>query len=74
VPRASGLERQLAHLALPSLGQWVAILRETARYFGGRADHASHPLGHLWDQLTRSHRDQPGLLALYRRIKNVSVR
>ena len=35
-----------------------------------RPDAASHPLGHLWDQLNGPHRDRPALLALYRRIKN----
>jgi Protein tyrosine and serine/threonine kinase len=64
------LDRQLTQLALPSLGQWVGMVREVARSFGERADASSHPLGHLWPQLTRQHRDQPGLLELYRRIKN----
>jgi tetratricopeptide (TPR) repeat protein/serine/threonine protein kinase len=68
--RAPALDRLLAHLALPSLGQWVMILRELARHFGHRPDAAAHPLGHLWAQLTTPRRDLPGLLALYRRIKN----
>jgi WD40 repeat protein/serine/threonine protein kinase/tetratricopeptide (TPR) repeat protein len=69
-PRVADLDRLLARLVLPSLGQWVAILRELARYFGGRPDAASHPLGHSWEQLNHAHRDRPALLALYRRIKN----
>ena len=69
-PRVAELDRVLVHLALPSLGQWVGMLRELARHFGTRPDAASHPLGHLWDQLNRPHRDRPALLALYRRIKN----
>lgn len=51
-PRVPALDRLLAQLALPSLGQWVAILRELSRYFGARLDAASQPLGHVWDQLT----------------------
>ena len=68
--RKPALDRLLAQLALPSLGQWVGILRELARHFGTRPDTAAHPLGHLWKQLGTKHRDMPGLLALYRRIKN----
>ena len=69
-PRVAGLDRVLVQLALPSLGQWVAMLRELARHFGTRADAACHPLGHLWNQLDAPRRDLPGLLALYRRIKH----
>src|SRR5215203_4106438 len=54
-PRVAALDRLLVHLALPSLGQWVAMLRETARHFGSRPDAPSHPLGHVWDQLDRKH-------------------
>jgi serine/threonine protein kinase/WD40 repeat protein/tetratricopeptide (TPR) repeat protein len=68
--RIKAIDRLLAHLALPSLGQWVAILRELARHFSARPNATEHPLGHLWDQLNRVHRDRPDLLALYRRIKN----
>ncbi|NNE33752.1 MAG: hypothetical protein HKN13_00845, partial [Rhodothermales bacterium] len=68
--RNEKLEKQLAQIALPSLGQWVGFLRETARYFGARADSATHPLGHVWGQLNEKHRTLPGLLALYGRIKN----
>ena len=35
------LDRLLVQLSLPSLGQWVGILRETARYFGERDDGSS---------------------------------
>src|SRR5262249_40728938 len=69
-PRVAALDRLLTHLALPSLGQWVGMLRELARHFGERPDASAHPRGHLGDQLTRPHRDRPALLALYRRIKN----
>jgi serine/threonine-protein kinase len=64
--RIEALDRLLAHLALPSLGQWVAMLRELARHFGGRPG----PLAHLWQQLDAQRRDLPAVLALYRRIKN----
>src|SRR3954454_17709373 len=50
-PRVAALDRLLVHLALPSLGQWVGMLRERPRHFAGRPDAASHPLGHLLDQL-----------------------
>ncbi len=69
-PRSEALDRLLAQLALPSLGQWLAMLRELARFLGTRPDAARHPLGHLWEQLRQPRRDLPGLLALYRRIKN----
>jgi hypothetical protein len=68
-PRSAAVDELLVQLALPSLGQWVAMLRKLARYFGQRPDAASHPLGHLWPQLQEAHRDLPGLLDLYRRIK-----
>src|SRR5437660_7713216 len=38
MPRSAALDRLLAQLALPSLGQWLAILRELARSFGERSD------------------------------------
>src|SRR5262245_24131682 len=68
--RVPAMDRALAQLALPSLGQWVGILRDGARHFGQRPDAGSHPLGHVWEQLTAKHPDRPGLLALFRRIKN----
>ena len=46
------------------------MLRALARQFGIRPNAVAHPLGHLWDQLNRPHRDRPGLLALFRRINN----
>ena len=70
VPRFAALDRLLAQLALPSLGQWVAMLRELARHFGLRPDAAAHPLGHLWNQLDAKRRDRLAIVALYRRIKN----
>jgi hypothetical protein len=69
-PRAGGLDRLLAGLALPSLGQWLAMLRELARHFGRCPHAAAHPLGHLAGQLDTRRHDLPGMLALYRRIKN----
>jgi WD40 repeat protein/serine/threonine protein kinase len=69
-PRVPALDRLLAHLALPLLGQWLGMLRELARHFGGRPDAATHPLGHLWEQLNLKRRDCPELVALFRRIKN----
>ncbi|HEX3655732.1 MAG TPA: protein kinase [Pirellulales bacterium] len=69
-PRSLPLDRLLAQLALPSLGQWLAMLRELARRFGERPDASSHPLGHLWGQLSRQRQNLPNLLALYRQIKN----
>lgn len=69
-PRVPVLDRLLAQLALPSLGQWLGILRELAKYFATRVDSASHPWGSLNEQLTKTTRDEPALLALYQRIKN----
>ena len=68
-PRSAGLDRLLAQLSLPSLGQWVGILRELARHMGNRPDAASHPMGHVWRQLSMVRRNKPALLALYCRIK-----
>jgi serine/threonine protein kinase/tetratricopeptide (TPR) repeat protein len=68
--RKPALDQLLTQLALPSLGQWVGMLRELAGHFGGLPDAASHPLGHLQNQLDRPRRDMPATLALYRRIKN----
>jgi WD40 repeat protein/serine/threonine protein kinase len=69
-PRVESLDRALGQLALPSLGQWVAMLRGLSHHFGHLPDTAAHPLGHLWGQLTRSRRDLPAVRALYGRIKN----
>jgi WD40 repeat protein/serine/threonine protein kinase/tetratricopeptide (TPR) repeat protein len=69
-PRVASLDRQLVKLALPSLGQWAGMLRELARHFSERPDSALHPLGPMWERLNKPHSDSPGLLALYRRIKN----
>src|SRR5205823_871083 len=68
--RVPELDRQLAQLALPSLGQWLGMLRELAHHYGTRPDAVGHPLGHVWGQLSTARRDLPGLLALFRRIKN----
>lgn len=68
--RVDVLDWRLQQLALPSLGQWVGIVRDLAKHFGTRAEISSHPLEHLWGQLTRPHRDKPGLLGLYQRIKH----
>lgn len=64
------LDRLLAQLALPSLGQFVGILRETARYYGERDDAETHPLGHVWGQLNEKRKELKGMLELFRRIKN----
>src|SRR5262245_48843392 len=47
-PRVAGLDGLLAQLALPSLGQWLGMLRGLAQHFGSRVDAPRHPLGHLW--------------------------
>ena len=68
--RVKALDKLLGQLSLPSLGQWAGFVRELSRYFGERSDANSHPLGHLWKQLNQKHAEHPGMLALYRRIKN----
>jgi hypothetical protein len=67
VVRDEKLDGLLQQLALPSLGQWVGFLRETARHYGKRD---THPVGNLWSQLNKKHSDLPGVLALYRHIRN----
>jgi eukaryotic-like serine/threonine-protein kinase len=68
--RVPALDRMLAQLVLPSLGQWVGILRELAKHFGSRPDADSHPWGHVSRQLCAAHKELPAMLALYQRIKN----
>jgi serine/threonine protein kinase/HEAT repeat protein len=68
--RVAKLDQLLLPLALPSLGHWMEILREMARHYGSLPDAASHPLGQMWGQLNRAHRDPSAFAALYRRIKN----
>ncbi|MEM6259530.1 MAG: serine/threonine-protein kinase [Planctomycetota bacterium] len=65
-------DRALSHLALPSLGQWVGMLRELARHYGESDTTRGHPLRPVWRQLTRKHTvgDSPGIVGLYRRIKH----
>lgn len=63
--RVDVIDWRLQQLALPSLGQWVGIVRALAKHFGTQAETPSHPLAHLWGQLTRQHRDKPGLVGLY---------
>src|SRR5262245_51046426 len=46
-PRVEVIDQALGKLALPSLGHWVAMLRELARHFSAPPDAAGHPLGHL---------------------------
>lgn len=68
--RSAIVDRTLTALALPSLGQWVGMLRELARHFAARVDAPSHPLGGLQAKLTQRRSDRSALTALYRRIKN----
>jgi formylglycine-generating enzyme required for sulfatase activity/serine/threonine protein kinase/Tfp pilus assembly protein PilF len=70
--RDEAVDRELVKLALPSLGQWVGMLRGLARHFGGDDRRASHPLGPRWEQLNRPRHDRemPAAVALYQRIKN----
>ena len=65
-------DRALSHLALPSLGQWVGMLRELARHYGESETTRGHPLRPVWRQLNRKHSvgDSPGIVGLYRRIKH----
>ncbi len=69
-PRVPAIDQKLTKLALPSLGHWMAMLRELARHFGSRPDAATHPLGHTLQQLDEKRRDLHGCLAAFRRIKN----
>ena len=71
-PHVPAVDRALAHLALPSLGQWVGMLRELARHYGESETTRGHPLRLVWRQLTRKHNknDSPGIVGLYQRIKH----
>lgn len=69
-PHVELINKQLPHIKLPSLGHWLGLLRELARYFGNRVDAATHPLGHVWDQLNTRRTDWSGVVELYRSIKN----
>jgi len=71
-PHVEQVDRALAHLALPSLGQWLAMLRELARHYGTSPDHKGHPLRSVWRRLTRKHNraDSPAIVGLYRRLKH----
>lgn len=69
-PRVPALDRMLAQLALPSLGQWVGMLRELTKHVASRVDRDTHPWGELAQWLHAPRRDCPGLLQLYRRTKH----
>ena len=66
------VDKAMSHLALPSLGQWVGMLRELARHYGESDATRGHPLRPVWRQLNRKHTvgDSPGIVGLYRRIKH----
>ncbi len=68
--RVPALDRMLAQLVLPSLGQWVGMLRELTRYFGERVDSDTHPWGGISQRLGVQRKDLPAILALYQRIKH----
>jgi len=68
--RVKEIDGLLLKMALPSLGQWMAMLRELARHFGNLPDAASHPLGKSWRELNAPRREPSALLDLYRRIQN----
>ena len=71
-PHNEAVDRALSHLALPSLGQWVGMLRELGRHYGESPTAKGHPLRLVWRQLTRKHNknDSPGIVGLYQRIKH----
>src|SRR5262245_29809846 len=67
--RGGKIDRVLLKLALPAQGQCVQILRELAAHIASLPDAATHALGHVQGQLEKRH-ELPGLINLYRRIKN----
>ncbi|MEM9416507.1 MAG: serine/threonine-protein kinase [Planctomycetota bacterium] len=71
-PHVESIDRTLSYLALPSLGQWVAMLRELARHYGNSPEHKGHPLRNVWRKLNRKHTraESPAIVGLYRRIKH----
>ena len=64
------IDRLLERLAAPSLGHWLEMLRELTRHFSASSESVTHPLGQLWVRLSQTRSDLPGLLGLFRRIKN----
>jgi hypothetical protein len=68
--RNENLDGVLKKLALPSLGHWLEILRTLAKYFQEQENDLNQPHASLWQQLSQQHKQMPGLLALYQRIKN----
>lgn len=65
-PQLSG---KLGKLRMPATGDWCGLLLELAGYFAALPDAASHPLGHISDQL-KCRRNDPAIIELFRRIKN----
>ena len=62
--RDEGIGRLLQKIENPTLEDWVHIVTGLSRYFGSRPDAASHPLGHLWDQLIEPRPDSHGMAEL----------
>ncbi len=70
ITRDTTLDTHLKHLAVPSLGHWLAILRHASQTIA--TAQPTHPLGTLHRRLSQKHQhpDAPALLALYRNIKH----
>ncbi len=69
------VDAALRALALPSLGQWLAILRTLAKYFEDESKNqpagaGPHPFAHFQAQVARRRpgEEAPAMLALYNRI------
>ena len=66
----SRVDKELSALGRPSLGQWVSMLRQLARYFANHTGTVPQPLTRLDSQLNNRRSDQRGTLNLYCKIKN----
>lgn len=64
-----GIGRLLQKIENPTLEDWVHIVTGLSRYFGSRPDAASHPMGHLWDQLTEPRPDSDGMAELFQTLE-----
>ena len=62
--RDESIGRLLQKIENPTLEDWVHMVTGLSRYFGSRPDAASHPLGHLWGQLTEPRPDSDGMAEL----------
>ena len=69
--RNAKVDGALTALALPSVGQWVQILREISVYYSERVDASSHQMGPWANALTTRTKDLPACKVLIAKIAEV---